>query len=467
MHRNLRGVSIAPFLKCQTGLPCLRVLLIRLSCISTSDSLVHHDYSGTQMPVSDVKIQRNADEIHDQQHTPGRIFPEDTEYRLAKLALTQYRSMYGDMQVRIGFVVPDKSDKWEKSLWRMKLGALVKRIREGKMYSNMWLDLRSIGFDFNYRKLNFKCETIYFALLLYKNIYSNILVPYRFIVPSFCDRWPEETWGMRLGTIVGRIRSGQSTILYSRKELESIGFDYKAQANVYGYDLVKPALLRYKEIYGNMLVPSSFVVPENRDQWPNKMWNMKLGRIVHAIRTRDDYKDMRDELISLGFNYEPQRLAFGFNLLSTALQSYKNIYDNLLVPAAFIIPKGHDGWPRETWDIKLGSVVQGIRMRNDYKDHRAALISMGFQYKRLRIVHSFDLIKLAILKYKETYGNLNIQLSFKIPFNDPLWPEEIRGMWLGRKVYLITVGKSYCHMKEEFLSLGLQYKTKIIYEISK
>jgi hypothetical protein len=45
----------------------------------------------------------------------------------------------------------------------------------------------------------------------YKESNSDMLVPSRFVVPEDDIIWPEETWGMKLGSVVNDIRRGKSS----------------------------------------------------------------------------------------------------------------------------------------------------------------------------------------------------------------------------------------------------------------
>ena len=86
-----------------------------------------------------------------------------------------------------------------------------------------------IGFIFNVKKGDcnrYKATRI--GLLKYKELNDNMLVPQKFVVLNNDARWPKETFGMKLGTIVRDIRCG---VIYpnQRKDLESIGFDYNLQ----------------------------------------------------------------------------------------------------------------------------------------------------------------------------------------------------------------------------------------------
>lgn len=46
---------------------------------------------------------------------------------------------------------------------------------------------------------------------------------------------------------------------------------------VYGFDVVLTALLRYKELHGDLIISQRFTVPSDSADWPQAVWNMKLG----------------------------------------------------------------------------------------------------------------------------------------------------------------------------------------------
>ena len=69
------------------------------------------------------------------------------------------------------------------------------------------------------------------------------------------------------------------------------------------YDWKKRMLLRFKELYGDMLVPAMFVVTY-MDSWPEEMWGYRLGRLVNNIRSGLTLKSQKEDLISIGFEFE-------------------------------------------------------------------------------------------------------------------------------------------------------------------
>merc|ERR1711871_1042305 len=51
------------------------------------------------------------------------------------------------------------------------------------------------------------------------------------------------------------------------------------------FEMVYQALLTYKDLKGDLLVPQAFVVP-SEEPWPEFTWGLKLGARVNAIRSQ-------------------------------------------------------------------------------------------------------------------------------------------------------------------------------------
>ncbi|MDA8539161.1 helicase associated domain-containing protein [bacterium] len=153
----------------------------------------------------------------------------------------------------------------------MRLGRTVNGIRVHEVFvkdepeRRAWLD--SIGFvwdEFEHRWM----EEVQPALLAYHDVYGDLRVPKSFVVPSEVP-WPESCWGMRLGHTVGNIRVHEVFVKDEperRAWLDSIGFVW-AELEHRWMEEVQPALLAYHDVYGDMRVPQSFVVP-SEVPWP-------------------------------------------------------------------------------------------------------------------------------------------------------------------------------------------------------
>jgi hypothetical protein len=115
------------------------------------------------------------------------------------------------------------------------------------------------------------------------------------------DSWPEDMWGLKLGSVVTEIRRGKRH-KDKREELESIGFLFEKQIDprCHGWDLIKLALETYKALNGDVLVNAPFVVPTKDAQWPSDTWGMKLGSIVNNIRYMNNHADHREDVIAMG-----------------------------------------------------------------------------------------------------------------------------------------------------------------------
>ena len=140
------------------------------------------------------------------------------------------------------------------------------------------------------------------------------------------------------------------------------------------YHFHRRCLLRYKEIYSDMLVKTSFVVPWAHE-WACEMWGMKLGRLVDSIRYEVRYLD--EDLAAIGFDYGSQ-VKDRWEPFKLALQTYNNIHGHLRIPQRFIIPRDSTRWPDNIWDMRLGRTLSKTRNRTGYfAMHRQELRDMG------------------------------------------------------------------------------------------
>ena len=160
-------------------------------------------------------------------------------------------------------------------------------------------------------------DTYLEALKRYKEVHGHMLVSRFFVVPEGdaegAAEWPAHLQGMKLGCLLREVKRGRSH--QSRKEeLRALGFDLDCKGmgrNTMGgapkqtYEFVKGAFLQYKEIHGDLLVPSHFVVPEG-PEWPQDLWGVELGQYTQEIRQGVYLKHKKSELEEIGFVFENQ-----------------------------------------------------------------------------------------------------------------------------------------------------------------
>jgi hypothetical protein len=91
--------------------------------------------------------------------------------------------------------------------------------------------------------------------------------------------------------------------------------DGKAAANDARFQNVYDALVTYQNMYGDLLVPQPFVVPEKSAEWPENTWGLRLGARVNAIRSQGTFvstnSDRQQLLDDLGFVWSPPQSASG------------------------------------------------------------------------------------------------------------------------------------------------------------
>jgi hypothetical protein len=97
----------------------------------------------------------------------------------------------------------------------------------------------------------------------------------------------------------------------AERKLAALGVELsgKVAANDNRFQKVYDALKTYKEIYGDLLVPQPFVVPNKSEDWPESTWGLRLGARVNAIRSQGTFvstnPERRQELDDLGFVWSP------------------------------------------------------------------------------------------------------------------------------------------------------------------
>ena len=229
--------------------------------------------------------------------------------------------------------------------------------------------------------------------------------------------------------------------------------------------VIKSALLRYKDFYGDLNVPKTFEIPSNSPNWPDDNWMLKLGEICKDIRSGKRYRKRRDELLEIGFPFSGgssggDRIIIEFEVSRLALKTYFNIYGDLEVPCAFCIPIHDHLWPENTWGLKLGNIAERIRHNGFYKEHRDVLIKMGFPFSISKAL-PWPRLQAALLKYKEVFGDLRIPFTYVVPSKSE-WPKNTWGVNLGHRVDAIRRGrnKEYMQHLPELLEMGFIFRIR-------
>lgn len=248
---------------------------------------------------------------------------EEAEWKALIAAFQMYKAAYGDLKVPSRFVVP-AMPPWPESGWGLKLGQRVAAIRSMGKYIEDDDERRKVLDDMGFlwrlrapspdKNVNVSFDQIYDALVTYRKEIQpkgSLSVPTNFIVPNY-DPWPEATRDLPLGKKISTIRSKAFLKANpdARDKLKEIGFQFdgKVAANDARFNNVYEALVRYKELNGDLLVPQPFVIPDKNSDWPEQMWGLRLGARVNAIRSQGTFvktnPSRREQLDKLGFEWE-------------------------------------------------------------------------------------------------------------------------------------------------------------------
>ena len=373
------------------------------------------------------------------------------DYSTIRNAIVKFKELNGHTSIPSRFVVPDMSNDWSSDCWCLKLGKIAVDIRNGG-YEDNHEDLYNLGFDF-FPSATVEIEEIIviseeiievtprdvmtIALSKYKEIYHNTQIQTNFIVPDGDDMWPQETWGFKLGSVINKLRRDPD-FSNIRLNLMKIGIDLKPTGSP-GLDVIKEGLIRYRELNGDMFVPFRFVVPHEDSRWPESTWSLKLGSLVRNIRAGDilDEKFEKDDLLSIGFEFESQRKAFSYDLIRSALIQYKEIYGYLLIPGDFKVPSNTELWPESVWGLQLGTAASSIREKGFFTEKKKDLISIGFDFSDKKKIKSStlkrDIVRAAIARFEELNGHFHIPLRFVVPEGDTSWSKNMWGLELGAR----------------------------------
>jgi len=316
-----KATSVSSFTPSTPGLSTRIYQQTHSSSSSTSQSLSPPNLVKNPTFISRTPTRKTA--LFANTNTGTKKKSDSTEWNALLASFQMYKAAYGDLKVPSRFVVPSMPP-WPESGWGLKLGQRVASIRSTGKYVDDDDERRKVLDDMGFlwrlrapspdKKVDVTFEQIYDALVTYrKEIQTDesLTVPTNFIVPNY-DPWPEASRGMPLGKKIPTVRSKAYLKANpgAKEKLSEIGFEFdgKVAANDARFNNVYDALVRYKEINGDLLVPQPFIVAEGSSDWEERFWGLRLGARVNAIRSQGTFvktNPSRKELLNkLGFEWE-------------------------------------------------------------------------------------------------------------------------------------------------------------------
>ena len=140
-------------------------------------------------------------------------------YELIRKALVRYKKLNGHIDVPARYSIPKDCSKWPVQLRGINLGTVVHDIRRGA-YGDRKDDMLSLGFRYEVRK-KFDYDCVRIAIYKFRELnHGSTRIPAVYNIPHGDPWYPEETWGMFLGSISNRIKCG---LIYQDKREELFG----------------------------------------------------------------------------------------------------------------------------------------------------------------------------------------------------------------------------------------------------
>jgi len=179
---------------------------------------------------------------------------------------------------------------------------------------------------------------------------------------------------------------------------------------------------------------------------------------VSEIRCSDYYKEHKEELLTIGFDYDKQR--GDFDLLMEALLVYKSIHGHLKVPGKYVIEKDNMRYPERMRGKDLGRRVRFIKNLDNYAQYRKELLAIGMEFTFQPV--PFPVFKEALETYKKLHGDCYVPIRYDNR-NNTNYPEEMRGSnKLYKYVDCIRTGHIYQgeECRRELQAIGFDYHKK-------
>lgn len=335
--------------------------------------------------------------------------------------------------------------------------------------------------------LDLPYESTLQALQVYHDIHGDLVIPRRYMVPAEAP-YPKEWHGVDLASTVYSMKWWIKHVKQKpdvQQELNRLGFVWERLQPE--WNLVLEALVTYKTIYGDLLVPNKFVVPREDSAWTRATWGLALGSCVYRIRARNDFLrdhhalSRRDQLDRLGFVWDVHEYSFQkfyaalrhFAMLNSC-GPYSQMNKAIRVPSTFVVPED-SSWPRGLWGYELGAKCTAVRQKELYVKgkprRKQRLEEMGFRWNGnsdlgwLKVVHAAAI-------YSQLNGRkLDVPYNFVVPEppSDQAewpWPEHLWGLRLGQRLKDVRVKGAYlsgdvgASRRRQLDALGMNWEPK-------
>jgi hypothetical protein len=293
----------------------------------------------------------------------------------------------------------------------------------------------------------------------FKNIYGNLNIPVKFVVPKNDPLWPVRAYGLDLADYTKRIRSSiqKADGYYNTDDINQL-FEKGFHANSLPETnrVTTLGFQTYKAKTGSFTIEKDFVVPAD-ESWPQEIHGMHLGTIFDDLK---NYKlpvhdGLRKDLTVLGFNLNDQPFSDPeFQVFWDALVVYKSIHNSLKMSISFVIPEDPQ-YPQKFWGLPLGGLLNSIRIKGEYPQYKRRLLELGVEYALKK--HDFHRVYSASVVFKALHGDLDVPTSYVVPVSSVYYPKDTYGIPLGMLLKDVPNNVSE-QQRDAFVKLGWVFK---------
>lgn len=244
----------------------------------------------------------------------------------------------------------------------------------------------------------------------------------RYKIPNTPD-WPVKYHNFNFGKLLMRLRLKYAANKLTASQIEELEKD-KMVWDIYEhkFKLYVDALVQYRKLHGNMLVPIYYVVPVDDKDWPEEYWGMKLGLKVHNFRTtKSKLKQHRVDLLNeVGFAWAPYEHQFD-TIYLPGLKWFKKEFGHIAVPLDYCIPVDDERVPLKLRGIKLRSWINRLNTNQvANKKQIGQLKEIGYNFKPLIYQTFYEEFVKALKKHYDLHGNFIMFKNYKMEDGYPL-----------------------------------------------
>ena len=145
--------------------------------------------------------------------------------------------------------------------------------------------------------------------------------------------------------------------------------------------ITMPAMKKYKELNGHLLIPRGFCVPNTGQQWPEGTHGCKLGLTASTLRVKHGVDIAKDKLLDdIDFTWDPVKYQFEKKMLVACTIYVDRGGDLNTMSSSYKVPKTSTDYPPECRGYNLGLVLyQWRKYRNARPDLFERIKALGFK----------------------------------------------------------------------------------------